>query len=75
MSADVFVHCDELIWNCHWLTVAPECPTCCGQVVPKLGFRDPLGVTQGLLHNNAQLLFFLLFLYNVDVLMYYYLMY
>lgn len=26
MSADVFVHYDELIWNCHWLVLASKCP-------------------------------------------------
>lgn len=26
MSADVFVHGDELIWKCHWLILASECP-------------------------------------------------
>lgn len=26
MSADVFVHGDELIWNCHWLILASEYP-------------------------------------------------
>ncbi len=51
MLADVFMHCDELIWNCSWLILASEDPA--NRWLLNWGPGGHLGVTEGLLQNDG----------------------